>query len=804
MKLLRLKLENFRQHRDSDIEFRDGMTAIVGTNGSGKTTILEAITFALYGVQRKTKESVKFYWAEPKSKLRVSLEFEFEGRNYLLDRTGTDASLIDITNDPQVIKATGLREVKFACEKLLRLSYDQFKNSFCAEQKSLAFLQFNTDTRRQEQVGKMLGFDRLKGAADLARERGKNFRFLADRLAESMGNIEQLRFDREAAKAEVKERLAAQKQFEEERVSLEKLLPAAEGRKIQADEFLRLTQQSEVFRSMAEALKSSKKRAEDHLAKAVTDANRRKELLPAHDECQQLEIAVRELTKLRELELDREKIATELTRLEAEQKEIDEKIAALMVGDTALLRKAASAAGAAQTGADNALRVGEAAWSKTRQTAQAVLSTNQAELRQAQQAYDKAKALVEKGICPECGQPTTSSFEEKLLKLGQELKLAAAALAAAEKEFKTAESRPKAVYDAEDALARARDEATKALEALSFADKAETQAKSLQDDRERKAKQAGLLKEQLAIAPPKYDRKAHTDADTRLAQLRPLRDECLKLAGAEDTLKSANIAFEEAKKEIEEARSSYKALIAERSKLPFETSEQATAAQVEFEGLRRRIAEAVSQVKNGETLVKLAEQKLKQAEEKISEYEKAEKNLKEGRRQALLHETAEKELKLLREELNSVIRPDLEARASENLSLLTNGRYPIIELDEEFNPTVIEDGIQKQVISGGEEDVVALALRMALSELIQERQGRPMSLMILDEVFGSLDVDRRQAVLERLQSIKGRFAQILVISHIEEINQVADQCIFLTRDERTRSTVIGDLPIDADELVLKA
>jgi exonuclease SbcC len=112
--------------------------------------------------------------------------------------------------------------------------------------------------------------------------------------------------------------------------------------------------------------------------------------------------------------------------------------------------------------------------------------------------------------------------------------------------------------------------------------------------------------------------------------------------------------------------------------------------------------------------------------------------------------------------------------------------------------------VQKQVISGGEEDVVALALRMALSELIQERQGRPMSLMILDEVFGSLDVERRQAVLERLHSIKGRFAQILVISHIEEINQVADQCIFLTRDDNTRSTVIGDLPLETGQLVLSS
>src|SRR5690349_12481950 len=156
------------------------MTAIVGPNGTGKTSILEAITFALYGVQRKTKESLRFHWAEKSEKLHVMLEFEFEGRRFQLDRTSNDASLVDTTTEPWVTKSTGLREVKISCERLLRLTYEQFKNSFCAEQKSLTFLHFNSDIRRQEQVAKMLGFDRLKGAADLARERGRIARGIAD------------------------------------------------------------------------------------------------------------------------------------------------------------------------------------------------------------------------------------------------------------------------------------------------------------------------------------------------------------------------------------------------------------------------------------------------------------------------------------------------------------------------------------------------------------------------------------------------------------------------------------------------
>jgi DNA repair exonuclease SbcCD ATPase subunit len=48
--------------------------------------------------------------------------------------------------------------------------------------------------------------------------------------------------------------------------------------------------------------------------------------------------------------------------------------------------------------------------------------------------------------------------------------------------------------------------------------------------------------------------------------------------------------------------------------------------------------------------------------------------------------------------------------------------------------------------------------------------------------------------MDRLSALKGRFEQILVISHIEEINQVADQCLYLSRDPQTRSTIVSDAP----------
>jgi exonuclease SbcC len=119
-----------------------------------------------------------------------------------------------------------------------------------------------------------------------------------------------------------------------------------------------------------------------------------------------------------------------------------------------------------------------------------------------------------------------------------------------------------------------------------------------------------------------------------------------------------------------------------------------------------------------------------------------------------LHEELDRGYTDLRTDLNFQLRPELSDLASQFLNVLTDGRYTELELDDQYSFVVLEDGIPKPVISGGEEDLSNLVLRLAISQMIADRSGQNFSLLVLDEVFGSLDVARRQNVVDLLRRLE--------------------------------------------------
>src|SRR5213083_3085844 len=168
MQLLRLRLVNFRQHADTELEFGPGITGIIGPNGSGKTSILEAIAWALYGVQavRGDKDSIRRLGAEGRAGVEVDLEFRLGAYEYRVKRGLSTAVL---HQDGQVI-ANSLKAVTDKLERTLGMTHDEFFNTYFTGQKELAVMAALGKTERAAFLSRVLGYERLREAQERVRE----------------------------------------------------------------------------------------------------------------------------------------------------------------------------------------------------------------------------------------------------------------------------------------------------------------------------------------------------------------------------------------------------------------------------------------------------------------------------------------------------------------------------------------------------------------------------------------------------------------------------------------------------------
>ena len=199
----------------------------------------------------------------------------------------------------------------------------------------------------------------------------------------------------------------------------------------------------------------------------------------------------------------------------------------------------------------------------------------------------------------------------------------------------------------------------------------------------------------------------------------------------------------------------------------------------EAAGIEKALDETVTGLRNEEVAIANAKRDRQFAEEKIAAYKKAEAQIASLQKEAaaLIEEIDLLTLtrKVIAEYviyLMQVVRSRIEGEVSRIISEITGGRYEQVLLDEDFNLLVrdIDNDYPIERFSGGEQDDIAVALRIALSRYLAELHGvHESTFLIFDEIFGSQDEERRNNLLTALRTQESRFPQILLISHIAEM-----------------------------------
>lgn len=145
--------------------------------------------------------------------------------------------------------------------------------------------------------------------------------------------------------------------------------------------------------------------------------------------------------------------------------------------------------------------------------------------------------------------------------------------------------------------------------------------------------------------------------------------------------------------------------------------------------------------------------------------------------------------------------PDIEERANRLLDRLTDGRMHVrLETltDKKSGGTkeTLEINISDaqgatrayETYSGGEGFRVNFALRLALAQLLAERSGVRVRTLVIDEGFGTQDAHGIQNLVEAIQTVRGDFQKILVITHLEELKTKFPVRIEVEKDPALGST----------------
>ncbi|MDP9071780.1 MAG: hypothetical protein M3N68_11005 [Actinomycetota bacterium] len=139
----------------------------------------------------------------------------------------------------------------------------------------------------------------------------------------------------------------------------------------------------------------------------------------------------------------------------------------------------------------------------------------------------------------------------------------------------------------------------------------------------------------------------------------------------------------------------------------------------------------------------------------------------------------------------ATVGPRLSSGAAELFGELTDHEYDRLEVDPETYEIQIRDGGRlygMDRFSGSEVDLANLALRVAISEHVRLLSGGAVGLLVLDEVFGPLDEDRKARMLGALERLRGRFRQVLVVTHDDSIKAELPNAVEVTKLAGRRAT----------------
>ena len=208
----KLELKNFKSHANTTLDFNPGISLIVGENGAGKSSIFEAITFALFKVY-SAKTITDLVRSNKnigdKIEMMVKLTFYTNNHEYRVERGVTLAKsskstseLYKITNGNEEIIASGNKAVDNEIEIILSMDSSTFLNAIHIRQGEIADLIDKTPATRKKLIGKLLKLEELEKAYENLPRISEDYKTRKAILKDRIQSESELNFELKKAKQE--------------------------------------------------------------------------------------------------------------------------------------------------------------------------------------------------------------------------------------------------------------------------------------------------------------------------------------------------------------------------------------------------------------------------------------------------------------------------------------------------------------------------------------------------------------------------------------------------------------------------
>jgi exonuclease SbcC len=787
VKLHTLKLTNFRQHVRTEIGFQSGLTGIIGPNGAGKTTILEAIAWALYGVPaiRGNRDSIRFIGAGARAPVEVELDFELGSHRYRVVRGLTSAELYLDGADTSI--ANSISGVTELLQRRLGMSLSEFFHTYFTGQKELAVMAAMTPAKRGQFLSRVLGYEKLRIAQDLTREKRNRVRAGIDGMQRGMPDPEAvLRSLAEAASrkadAEARAHQAAHRGAvrAREMMAVEPRWEMVQRQREQSGQLLTqitvaeekeaaLHRDAERIGRELEGVKSARSQL-DHLRQSVEP------LFALNVELQALNTLYREEGRRKTLLEAESALREEVARLEDRHSKI-ERAPAIEEEATLELETKRSELEDAQ----GLLEARRTEWVRDRQEAQTKREALRQQYAELKQQRDRVVSLGEDGQCPTCSRPLGGSLHTVVEHLDELMETVNVDGNYYKARVEQLEHMPEDVQQLDEQRRSLMLEVGTLERRLAKVQLAVQELGTIVRDIAAKQQRLVQMRRDISRIPPGYDPMRHNEVSAEVDRLTPLEAEASRFQAMLE--REPQLVLEQTRiaQDVMRVQSTLGTLRTRRAQISF-TEKDFNDLKAEYDRVRLELQESKVAAARAQEQVSSATTALAAAQEAAEELKKKVAELDVLQAERRLHEELDRAFSDLRTDLNFQLRPELSELASAFLSELTDARYTELELDDQYNIVILEDGIPKPVLSGGEEDLANLVLRLAISQMIAERAGQNFSLLILDEVFGSLDEARRFNVVELLRGLQDRFEQVILITHIEPVREGLDRVISVTYD----------------------